>query len=672
MSASELAWRAASAIRDTGDRVRFPLGAYPSLRHAIAAPPESECGFRVCDLQVGEWAGKQASPAEQRWLARLVNHADQLRANRLSFFDLQNKHLGDPIGWNRDHAAGIDAPMRFAPGIDYRDFKVTGDCKLVWEPNRHHHLVVLARAYRASGDVRYAEAIAGQLTSWLDQCPFGRGMNWRSPLELGIRLINWVWAIDMIRESGAIAAGLRERLLHSAYLQMWEITRKYSQSSSANNHTIGEAAGVYVASSYFTQLRDAAAWKAQARDILIRELAEQTYASGAGREQAMGYHLFVLHLFLLAALVGRHTGDEFPPEYWARMEKMFAFVAEISAGGPLPMFGDCDDAYVLDLGSRHGDAKGLLSTGAVLFRRGDFKRHAGEYAEGTRWLLGKGSRAEFEDLHVHAAPPASVAFGDAGVYLLQDGSAAGDRISVFFDCGEHGFKSIAAHGHADALAFTLRAFGEDVLVDPGTYDYFTYPEWRAYFRSTRAHNTVEIDGQDQSVMQGPFLWGKRANARCIRWEPRPDGGLVTGEHDGYTRLQDPVLHRRTIELIGAEGEVLITDELVCAGSHRATLHFHLGEKCGIEPVAANAYEIRLENGVVSLELDPRTSVRWTRGGDTASGGWVSRAYHVKSPAATLAAQITISGPTTVATRLRVQPKHLELQRHNVHTETGNA
>src|SRR5262249_12423173 len=143
------------------------------------------------------------------------------------------------------------------------------------------------------------------------------------------------------------------------------------------------------------------------------------------------------------------------------------------------------------------------------------------------------------------------ALPESGHYLLQVGHRGrGDLVSVVFDCGDLGFKSIAAHGHADALSFTLRAFGSALFVDPGTYYYFTYPDCRSYLRSTKAHTTVAVEGLDQSVMLGPFLWGARAQARCVAWEPRKQGGKVIGEHDGYTRLTDPVLHRRTLELDG--------------------------------------------------------------------------------------------------------------------------
>jgi len=103
------------------------------------------------------------------------------------------------------------------------------------------------RAYRLTGETRFAQAVAEQIDSWLEQNPFGIGMNWRSGLELAIRLISWVWALDLIEGSGVVDQRLRHRILDSAARHIWEIDRKYSRGSSVNNHLIGEAAGVFVA-----------------------------------------------------------------------------------------------------------------------------------------------------------------------------------------------------------------------------------------------------------------------------------------------------------------------------------------------------------------------------------------------------------------------------------------
>ena len=200
----------------------------------------------------------------------------------------------------------------------------------------------------------------------------------------------------------------------------------------------------------------------------------------------------------------------------------------------------------------------------------------------------------------------SKAFTDSGCYLLQCGAAESqDRISVFVDCGELGFKSIAAHGHADALSLVLRAFGRDVFVDPGTYDYFTYPEWRNYFRSTRAHNTVCVDGLDQSVMLGSFMWGKRAQARCVLWQPlSTGGGKLVAEHDGYRRLADPITHRRTVELRPESRVVAILDELASADQHTVSIFFHMAEDCAVTKISSNRVEISLPEGDILLQLDP--------------------------------------------------------------------
>ena len=484
-------------------------------------------GFHACDQPVGERAGaRESDDVKRAWYDALLERAEKIAQHRLTFFDLKEQYLGDPIRWNRDHKRGRDTPMIFSPALDYRNVNEAGDCKFVWEPNRHHQLVVLARAYRAGGDVRFAHAAARQLDSWLRQNPFGLGMNWRSGLELGIRLINWVWAVDLIRESDAIGDELYQRLLDSVSRHIWEIDRKYSRGSSVGNHLVGEAAGVFVATSYFRDLKHASGWRDRSWEVLNEQIIHQTYPDGGLREQTTGYHFFVLQFFVAAGVVARATGREFPESYWSRLEKMFEFLAALSEGGDgPPAFGDGDDGYVLDIGQDPHSVREWLAVGAALFGRSDFKALAGRDAESVEWLLGKPGH---ERLTAVPDPQnravASRALKDSGYYLLQYGpSGSADRVSVVFDCGPLGLEPLAGHGHADVLSFTVRAFGKDVLVDPGTYDYFSCPKWREYFRSTRAHNTVVVDGRDQSEMLGLFLWGRKANARCLRWEPSDVG-----------------------------------------------------------------------------------------------------------------------------------------------------
>ena len=635
MSADEIAWRIQSKSRDLIDRVRIVTGRWPKLQDALSSVPKKP-PFRLCVGETGCWTSSHLHHEEEEWKADLLRKAESVLENKLSYFNLRDHFHGYPFNWNRDQNIGKDSPLCFAQSIDYRNVEKAGDCKLIWEPNRCHHIVVLGRAYRASGDIKFAHGVVEHITSWMDCNPYGRGMNWRSPMELAIRIINWAWALDFIYETKLFSGEFRERVLHSVYLHLWDVTRKYSKGSSANNHLIGEAAGVFIASCYFPYLKNTDLWAEESQQILEHEICEQTFDDGCNKELALSYHLFTLWFFIFAGLVGKKAGRDFSERYWHEVEKQLTFLGQFSAGGDaLQMYGDCDDGYVLDLGIKPDDPYALLAIGAVLFKRPDLKQWACGYREPVFWLFGKDIRKKYEQVHLSAKIEelSSLAFRNAGIYLLQHGKqGSDDSISVYFDCGPLGYKSIAAHGHADALGFTLRAFGEDIFVDPGTYDYFTYPDWRTYFRSTRAHNTVEIDGQDQSVMLGPFMWGERAECKCIEWRPNENGGVVCGE---YERLNDLMTHRRTLELDATYRRVTIIDQLMSDNRHDVALYFHLGEKCEILSIKHNVCCIAVGKQQVLLELDQRLTVSTLSGSIDPIGGWVSRGYHRKDPSATI-------------------------------------
>ena len=334
---------------------------------------------------------------------------------------------------------------------------------------------------------------------------------------------------------------------------------------------------------------------------------------------------------------------------------MVEFAAAITDAGPAPMYGDADDGYVVDLGGRDAGGRELVAVGRALLGRQPVTPD--EDVEPLRWLFGPPD----EQSRIAGQPPGpprleSKAFPDTGLYLLQWGRRGeADSASASLDCGELGFGAIAAHGHADALAITLRAFGEDVFVDPGTYDYFRFPAWRDHFRSTRAHNTIGIDDADQSAMLGPFMWGERATCRCLEWQSDGLHARVVAEHDGYARLPDPVLHRRSLEMDGRARTFTITDTLEMKGEHRVRLFFHVSEHARVRQSAPSQFIVTVAGGTVTLDLDSRLTAIMREGGDDPIGGWVSRGYHRKVPAVTIEASMTGSGPLTLGSRVQITP-----------------
>jgi hypothetical protein len=145
------------------------------------------------------------------------------------------------------------------------------------------------------------------------------------------------------------------------------------------------------------------------------------------------------------------------------------------------------------------------------------------------------------------------AFADAGIHILRTPKGEGPEIWCRCDGGPHGFLSIAAHGHADALSVEVRHDGVELLVDPGTYCYHGQPEWRSYFRSTRAHNTVEVDGEDQVHEAGPFMWTGHADAVVDGYDADPAGRQKwTAHHTSYSRLDAALRHAREVSSTARE------------------------------------------------------------------------------------------------------------------------
>ncbi|MGI9304294.1 MAG: heparinase II/III domain-containing protein, partial [Gammaproteobacteria bacterium] len=463
---------------------------------------------RVGLLAANKVAAPDLSRPQDKWLAvapdidpkPYVDAAEQVIDGKIRVFALADAQLGTPPRWNRDPRTGIEAPLLFGKSIDYRDERVVGDIKYLWEPNRHLQLVTLAQAYRLTGSRRYLDALATQLSSWFRQCPYLKGPNWTSSLELGIRLINWsiVWRLIGGAESPIFereqGVRLREDWLRCVYQHVHFIGNHYSKFSSANNHLIGEAAGVFVAACTWPCWDAMSAWRGASQDLLVAECEAQTHPDGVNKEQAVSYQQFVLDFLLLSGLAARARGIELPPSYWQRIEAMLEFVAAVmDVAGNVPMIGDADDGYAVRLSPEPGFCpyRSLLATGATLFEREDFRRKAASMDHKTLWLIGAGAAKERD---ATAPATARYAFPDGGYYVLGCDPETPREIKLVVDCGPLGYLSLAAHGHADALAFTLSLGGREFLVDPGTYAYHTGRLWRDYFRGTAAHNTVMIDG----------------------------------------------------------------------------------------------------------------------------------------------------------------------------------
>jgi len=548
------------------------------------------------------------------------------------------------LGWQRDDLANPDwfydpKTDRRAPSSDYAfriDCRSTsvGDIKQVWELSRHHHLTVLATAWYLTGEDEFAERVAAQLRSWWAENPFLSGVHWTSGIELGMRLIAWAWIRRLLDGWDGVEdlferneQALDQLYWHQAYLASF-----VSVGSSANNHVVAEAAGRLVGSCAFPWFDESTRWREGARAVLEAQLARNTFDSGVNRELATDYHAFVAELGLVAAVEADAAGHGLDGSTWHRLCLMAdAAAAIVDEEGEAPRQGDSDDgrALVLDAPCIPRWSSFLAMAGAVFGPLPWWPEAPPTVASALVAALGGPSPVI---PNRPTSRPSS--FRDAGIHLLRSRDRGLPEIWCRCDGGPHGFLSIAGHAHADALAIEVRHGGVEILADPGTYCYHAEPEWRRYFRSTIAHNTIELGGRDQSESGGPFLWIRHAHTT----ELAGDLSCWSARHDGYRTLTPPATHTRAVALDDEQRSLRIVDMIDGAGAHPLRSALHLGPTVGVQLDGSRAllsWRGRVGPQYAELLLAPTLAWHVHHGGIDPLLGWHSPGFGTKQPTSAL-------------------------------------
>ncbi|QZE12766.1 heparinase II/III family protein [Halosquirtibacter laminarini] len=411
-----------------------------------------------------------------------------------------------------------------------------GDPEWCYMLNRHKFWIDLGRAYWLTGDEKYAEKWVQDCTDWIKKNrreeQSGLANAWRR-IEVGIRCENWIRTYEFMQGSKAltpefVALFKKSLKAHGAFLD-----ESYNYFSKTSNWGILENYGLFCLSLFFHDSPEAVQWQKHAIDRLNRSAFLQIGTDGVQWEKSPMYHNEVLHCLSGLVFLADRFKVELPNQVRDITHKMaLANVQWMKPNGNQPLFGDSDDT---DLG--HMWVKSAISTkDPVLVKRMNFSGIDYEsYFDLDRRTLKKSKRWKGSDPKY-----TSVYQQVSGDLYMRDGWSS----SSFY--GSFHLKNLyCGHGHDDLLHFTVFGHGRDYLIDSGRYTYLDKPE-RAYFKSSKAHNTIGVDGLDNAVYTSSW-----SNS----WEPSSDyqhvkiaswGVWAEANNTAYSRLDDPVQMKRSM------------------------------------------------------------------------------------------------------------------------------
>lgn len=523
---------------------------------------------------------------------------DHQKSERQRLLDLAHHFVSDytPIDWFIDFKSGYRYQLKHYSQIQYG--LVEGvDAKVPYDLSRCCHLTVLARAWQETGDDRYRQEIMAQILDWISANPVEYGIGWHANMNVAIRLVNWIVAFSIIRESINLddphEADFSTEFLSSivAHRQFIANNLEFAETSVHPNHYIADLGGLLLGSKFLEQ-HDAEnkGWTRLALREFQLELDRQVGNDGFDYEAATNYHAFALEMFVLPLILSaKISGCHRPVEIhdWlksnlgdqraAKIGLMFKALRDIIQPNHLiPLIGDIDNGRLLYLespGHHQCDWRFLCCLGATIFEDPTLlPDNFGPSEYSTTLALIKDHTIPEPD---HTSPPRSVGFPQAGFYIIKSASI----YSAIF-AGPIGTNGQGGHSHDDKLSFTLSIGKLDFIVDPGIFTYTASKEYRDLYRSCLSHNTVCVGDQPQNrhLEDSPW-WGCHEDTKCkvLEWQETKERVTFKAQHQGYLRLPEKIIHTRSIELNNEKRTYEVLDHFVSELSEPTfpTMSFHL-------------------------------------------------------------------------------------------------
>jgi heparan-sulfate lyase len=432
---------------------------------------------------------------------------------------LEHIFVGQPA--YPSHFCGVDINWNSRP---------VPDNEWVWQLHRMYFWDAMGKVYNESNEERYAKAWCEQIVDWIIKNPRDQkhGYAWRS-IEAGKRGQSWTTLFHQFLHSEHFTPKVLVPFMNSCFDHAQYLMQKYS---SGSNWALMEAEGLAFIAFTFPEFKDAEKWKIEAIRRYNIEIDNQVYPDGHQRELSMGYHLGSIRWFYRTYNLAKLNGQKnlFPESYIKKLEKMSEIPMKLCLpDGTNAQFGDSWAGV-----PRQHNQK--FMEWSQLFNRVDFMFLGSNGAKGI------------------APKETAYALGYSGLYSMRSDWSK-EATCLVLKCGpDAGF-----HGQPDNGTFTLYAGGRTLMPDAGCYIYHGDQEWRNWFRQTKVHQTLTLNGKNTGH-----------EPKLIKWETGSNLDILIVENAGYSDLT----HRRSIFFVDKRYFVIV-DEAIGTGIGNVDVHFQL-------------------------------------------------------------------------------------------------
>ncbi len=530
----------------------------------------------------------------------IIGRAEEAYENCVDVFGSGPTYLGAKIDWHLDFRSGRIWRKDFYQNVPLIFWGDQSDAKVPWELSRFHSLVDLAAAFHLTGLQKYYQKYIMLVEDWIYENPCPYGINWANAMEISIRALNWLASYELFDQK-LFSINFKSkffRVLYQHGQMIWENLAHYGPGIN-HNHYLFDLAGLLVMGRLFHNLPGGKVWYEFAREELENEIFNQISPDGTCYESSLNYQIVMLELYLFASNFENRFACPFKNEVKARIMQSCAALYSLSRqDGRVPNFGDSgsDRLFKLDYCNEHEIYYILDLASVVVNLKGYSTNRIHPAMEVLFWTGPEGFEKYFDNLMSTSRIKRSVYFGDSGLAVMRN---AQSYLGFFANSvSKAGF---GGHKHNDILSLEFSYCDSNFIVDSGTFVYTGDPSRRNFFRRTASHSTLEVDGQEINRFLPKILFSIRKDAEVngIEWETNPDYDLISAEHSGYSRLENPVIAKRTIYFDKKFGIYLLKDDFLGSGKHMMSGNIILNDDVVAE-ICGNQAILKSVSGTLAM------------------------------------------------------------------------